>query len=264
MKLLIQCNLMNESSLLEIKEGICDLPHEFISIIPFTREIISDYILEGTDYIPYGSTKLTKVAFEDYSWKGTFFDIENFNYEKCIQKRKDMLNCDHVFSVKEALEFFSKCQKDEGWFVRPSLDLKQFSGMVINSDECRSWLENAVKYDSSESFGITEDTMIVVSEPKIIQAEFRWFIVGRKLISGSMYRKNNILKKERITEKNFIKKVQMIIDDSWIPNDCCVMDLALVDSELKVIEFNCINSSGFYDHSIKEIFSALYDFTINF
>jgi len=46
--------------------------------------------------------------------------------------------------------------------------------------------------------------------------------------------------------------------DKWLPNRNVVMDLALVDNELKVIEFNCINCSGFYNHDVRKIFDALY------
>lgn len=35
------------------------------------------------------------------------------------------------------------------------------------------------------------------------------------------------------------------------------MDLALYDNELKVIEFNCINASGFYDNDIRKIVDAI-------
>jgi hypothetical protein len=48
--------------------------------------------------------------------------------------------------------------------------------------------------------------------------------------------------------------------NKWLPDQCCVMDLALVEDELKVIEFNCINSSGFYDHDVDAIFKALWKY----
>jgi hypothetical protein len=37
------------------------------------------------------------------------------------------------------------------------------------------------------------------------------------------------------------------------------MDLALVDGEMKVIEFNTINSSGLYDHNTEAIILALWE-----
>ena len=40
------------------------------------------------------------------------------------------------------------------------------------------------------------------------------------------------------------------------------MDLALVKEGLKVIEFNCINASGFYDHDVKAIMTSLYEYSI--
>jgi ATP-grasp domain, R2K clade family 3 len=49
--------------------------------------------------------------------------------------------------------------------------------------------------------------------------------------------------------------------DKWLPLDCIVMDLALLTTgEVKVIEFNAINSSGFYACDVKKIFKALWEY----
>jgi hypothetical protein len=99
----------------------------------------------------------------------------------------------------------------------------------------------------------------VLCEPQNIKAEWRWFVVGGKVISGSMYRAHNQLRKMRVVEQDLINEAQLLAD-KWLPDECCVMDLALVGEELKVIEFNCINSSGFYDNDVNAIFEALWNY----
>jgi hypothetical protein len=89
--------------------------------------------------------------------------------------------------------------------------------------------------------------------------EYRWFIVGGKIISGSIYRKNDALYKERVIDSNTILTAQKLAD-MWLPHECCVMDTALIGTELKVVEFNCINCSGFFDHDISAVFKALWDY----
>lgn len=261
MEYLIQQNLINKDQLQEIKDAILNLPHKFISIIPFSYEIISDGSIEGDQYIPYGSTLLTTIGTEIYNWSGLYFDLINFNYKKYCENRSDMLNCDVILTVKDSIEFLSRCKPDKFWFIRPSLDLKQFSGIVLPAIECAEFLSDAMECESSGSYKLEKDTVIVISEPKIIQAEWRWFIVGGKVIDGSMYRFQGQIRKEHVIDQELIKEAQEKADQ-WIPNQCCTMDLALVNSELKVIEFNCINSSGFYDNDVGLILNKLYQYTI--
>jgi hypothetical protein len=112
---------------------------------------------------------------------------------------------------------------------------------------------------TSGTYKLEPETKVVLCEPKNIQAEFRWFVVDGKVVSGSMYRCRNQLIKQRMTEPEEFDEAQKMAD-KWLPAPCCVMDLALVDDELKVIEFNCINSSGFYDNDVVAIFKTLWEY----
>ena len=49
--------------------------------------------------------------------------------------------------------------------------------------------------------------------------------------------------------------------DTWLPSPCCVMDTCLVGDDMKVVEFNCINASGFYDHDISLVLNKLLEYT---
>lgn len=247
---------MGEQSLRDIKNALTDLPHEFISVIPFSREITANVPIEGVDYIPYGSTLLTTLA-HDLKWKGCHFDLERFNYVNYLNNRDDMLNGGY-YRIDEAIKYLERCE-DRQFFIRPSLDLKQFAGTCMNADEAAVWLKNAMTCDSTSMKQLTEDTILVVSEPKKILAEWRWFIVGGDVIDGSMYRSHGQLIKRHETDFDVINEAQSFAD-KWLPDENCVMDLALTPDGVFVIEFNCLNSSGFYNHDIKKIFTALYKY----
>lgn len=260
MKFLIQANLMGFDQLNLVKEAVLAFPHQFVSLIPFTHEIISDDPLDDNT-IPYGSTLLTTVGYTHYNWSGLYFDLINFNYDASLRNRRDMLNDGIVVPIEEAIRILNECPPHQEWFVRPSLDLKQFSGMVIEAKECADWFVDAMMCDSSGSYKMQPDTRVVLATPKIIQAEWRWFIVDGKVVSGSMYRSRGQLVKKRETDRGVIAEANELAK-GWLPNACCVMDTALlVDGDVKVIEFNCINSSGFYDHDAKAIFSELYTYS---
>jgi hypothetical protein len=261
MKFIIQHNLMNEDQLRLTKDAVEYFPHEFIGLIPFSREITSEGPLDGVDFIPYGSTLLTSLT-KDLGWKGLHFDLSTFNYKSAKENRHDMLNDFIIMRLDEAIKFLQYRPDNEIWFIRPSEDLKQFSGQLIEAKECHEWLSDAMLCDTSGSYRLDADTMIVLAEPQNIQAEWRWFIVDRKIISGSMYRCRNQLVKIRELDQKVIDEAQSFAD-KWLPDSCCVMDLALINESLKVIEFNCINSSGFYNHDVNKIFKELYEFHTN-
>jgi ATP-grasp domain, R2K clade family 3 len=255
MKFLIQHNLMNAEQLKAVADAVKPFPHQFIGLIPFSRELTSEDPIEGIEYIPYGSTLLSTLGL-GYKWKGLYFDLDNFNYGKCAENRSDMLNAELIVTAKDAIKLMEDSPKRD-WFIRPSLDLKHFSGQVIDSEECVAWFKDAMQHDMSGTYKIDEDMMVVLAEPKNIQAEWRWFVVGGKIVDGAMYRSNNQLVKLHETDTKVIKEAQSFAD-KWLPNQNCVMDLALVDNEVKVIEFNCINCSGFYGHDIPKIFASIY------
>lgn len=257
MKFLIQSNLMDDTQLAMVNRAIQIYPHVYVGVIPFSRELKSDEPIEGTKYIPYGSTLLTTIGSQQH-WTGLHFDISTFNYEQAIKHRNDMLNGDVILPLSEAAEYLRQ-GNNRDVFVRPSEDLKQFSGQVMNSVECADWLTNAALCETSGSRQLDMSTKIVIGEPKNIQAEWRWFVVGGQVVSGSMYRRNGRMFKQRERDTNVIQEAQYFAD-CWLPDSCCVMDLALVDNVVRVIEFNCINSSGFYDNDVPAIFKALWKF----
>lgn len=258
MKFCIQHNLINPDSLQEIKNAIAPYPHEFVGVIPFSHEITSDAPLEGKDYIPYGSTLMIDLT-KELGWVGCHFNDETFTYEAAAKNRSDMMNAEHIMSVDECICFMENGTPGTEWFIRPSKDLKQFSGQLIEASGCAKWLREAVAVESSTTKQLGAHDMVVVAKPKPIDAEWRWFIVGGKVIDGSMYRSRGQLISLHETGPKLYAEAQTFAN-MWLPSDCCVMDLALVNNRLSVIEFNCINGSGFYKHDVKKIFDALWKY----
>ena len=256
MKFVIQYNLIQEEQLQKIKKAVAKYPHEYVGVIPFSHEITSDEGLEGEDYIPYGSTTMVNIA-DERKWKGVYFDINKFNYQASLDNRDDMLNSG-IYTIKEAMEFLKTQPEDKVWFTRPSNDLKQYSGRVAETKVILDYFTKALIGDSSEGAMLSPETVIVLCEPQNIDAEYRWFVVGGKVVTGSYYRHSGQMYKQRVTDEKQIAEAQTFAD-KWLPHENCVMDLALVGDEVKVIEFNSINGSGLYDNDAEAIFDALWE-----
>lgn len=260
MRFLIQSNLMGSDQLEQVRYAVRHLPHQMLELKPFSDELDPVISKDDTDIIPYGSTLLTTLGYTYFNWKGLFFELSDFSYKSYLQNREDMLNDGLVVTIEKAISILKACPKNQEWFVRPSLDLKQFSGIVIEAEECANWFVDAVECDSSGTYRMEPNTEVVIAEPKSIQAEWRWFVVGGKVISGSIYRLRGRLIKDRETDTEVIRDAQKLAN-KWLPHECCVMDTSLVGGELKVTEFNCINSSGFYDHDVGLIFKEIFKYS---
>lgn len=258
MDFVIQYNLFSEDNLVKVKEAVANLPHQFVGLIPFSREITSNEPIIGLDHIPYGSTSFVETTYE-LDWKGLSFDPKKFSYDIACNNRDDMLNRGRILPVRKAIDFLKRIYADSDWshtFIRPAHDLKQFAGAVYPVKEAIEFLTDATETTSSGSYKIEDGTLIVVSYTKKILIEWRWFIVGGEVTDGSMYRRNGQLIKEHLDYPDLQMQAQTLAD-KWLPNPCCVMDLALLDSgDIKVVEFNCINGSGFYHHDIKKIMTT--------
>lgn len=227
---------------------------EFVGLIPFAHKIMSDSELAGVDYIPYGSTALINVA-ADLGWRGCFFNEGNFKYSAAVANRSDMLN-GGVMTVREALSMLDRCQPDDLRFVRPDNDLKSFSGQVLNASYLTHMLRTALAGASTLCNKLSPDDNIVVSEVADIYHEHRWFIVGRKVVSGSLYRDRGQLVLKPVADSCSLYQAQELAD-IWLPHDCCVMDTAGTDHGTRVVEFNCINCSGMYANDPRTIFNAM-------
>lgn len=258
----IQHNLLSNAHLLKIREAVQSLPHRFVGLIPFSREIVSDEPLDGIDFIPYGSTSFVETAY-DLGWTGLYFDKERFCYRTACQNRDDMLNDDDIMGVADALQYLRTLPETQDLFMRPAHDLKQFSGNVYTAKEAADFLYDAMTFEGSGSYKLPPDLLIVLAQPKNLMREERWFVVGGTVIEGSAYRVDGQLHSERLTADADVKMAQSFAD-KWLPHECCVMDLAtLGDGGQKVVEFNCINGSGFYDHDIAAVMTAWYAYYEN-
>ena len=225
MKFLIQDSLMSEVQLHKSRVAVQELPHELIGVIPFSHEITSNEPIEGLDYIPYGSTLFVKISHKR-KFKGLYFDPNEFTYGKAVANRSDMLNHGFIGPLEDALGIL-QLGSYKLWFARPSNDLKHFVGAVMTGQEYYDWFTDALKCESSGSYKMEPDMMIVLSEPKTIKREWRWFVVGGEVISGSTYRIDGKLKSVRETDKELIKIAQKKAE-GWLPSDCCTLDIALV------------------------------------
>lgn len=248
---ILQQNLIKEATLLQIKEALTNdnISFEEVKVIPFSDELPT--INESQDFkIFYGSTTLILNAYASTDFaEGIFYDKDVFSMKNYFDKWNDnMLNHD-----SEILTFGQILNKDYDngtWFVRPIYDDKSFSGRVMSFQDIQN-LERSLA-ESNNPY-LDENTLVAISKPKKITKEWRHFIVDKEIVSSSRYAENGMISKSSSDVPNELLGFVRERCREYVPNDIFVMDTALCNGQYKIVECNCFNDTGFYNHDIAQI-----------
>lgn len=225
-----------------------NLPFVPIEHVPFSHEIINLGNIEvSKPGFFYGSVQLTQ-QFHDIGLSNyVMYDSEWFHPTFWAEKRPDLLNAEQTLIRTEWLR--------SRWtstpiFIKP-LDPVKFKGQVIEPDkeDHDNWL-----IEHSHLHG---NDYIVASPIQQIEKEWRFFVFDHEVVTGSLYKRDGYL----CIREPVPSDVWYIAEEAanlWLPNKDVVMDIALLRSgEYKVIEFNCVNSSGFYNCDVGKVVGLL-------
>ena len=140
--------------------------------------------------------------------------------------------------------------------MRPVAETKEFPGQVRTVPDLEDWMS---QLDSAGYFAEAE-ALAFVGPPVPIGREWRLFVVDGNIVSTSQY----ACAGEKAVASGCPENVQrygQTILDIYRPAECCVLDVAEVESDagssLKCVEFNSINSAGFYLADVGIIVDAL-------
>lgn len=137
--------------------------------------------------------------------------------------------------------------------VRPNNYDKAFTAAVFTTPN--SWLSMDRPIDAV--------LPCFVSSLVTIEAEYRCWIVGGRIVEMSQYMNDGQYLKQRINPNNPLWMAAQLLADVGTPAKCCVMDVAVVHGVVKFLEFNSIHSSGWYDADVSTVLRALVDWSIN-
>lgn len=180
---------------------------------------------------------------------GIFYDHERFDmafYKWHVGRHLLNRDCD-IITLGELMDMSFDTPK----FVKPTSDLKLFDGGVIPANvKFRDYL-NTIKYHCTLNSNM--GAKVVVANCTKILAEWRFFVTGNRVRAGSQYRKNG--------EMNVSKQIPYYVWEAarrlqgvYQPAKCFTMDLCMTDDlQIKIVEYNCINCSGFYEADVSSL-----------
>lgn len=157
-----------------------------------------------------------------------------------------LLNQDYCMlpfgELRRRAEFlFDLFGRDGRIFVRPDSALKLFTGQVVSHDSLERDLEHLAFYE----FPI--ESLVVVSSPKAIEAEWRFIVAGQRVVAGSQYKRGT----EQALSADVPTEVRRFADEvaasGYIPDPVWVMDLCrTTDGADHLLEIGSFSFANLY------------------
>ena len=262
---LIQKGFDNDPAYVELCKNLerMGVSHSFCKAIPFSEnDIISDIDLDAiTEPIfTYGSYTLSKIAKKRGYNPGSFIS-ETIGMENLIKIfGNHMLNSDMVIDTLENIE--TEMPK---FFLRPMEDTKSFPAKIYTLEEFKEFKRKIIEAGTEHYATIYPHTKVLISSPKEIEQEYRFFVVAGKVITGSQYKMGERVVYSPNIDRNIQWYVSSVVDMRNVlnnhPDVAYVIDIAVSEGEPKILEVNSINSSGLYAIDTQKFIDAVESLT---
>lgn len=260
----LQSNAVGQRDLDSLTECILHLGHEveLLRIIPFIHKPADQLPVVDGPCIVYGSSGLVKLG-REAEWLPCGWDGDAFELDAMNRSLEDMaLNSGATKTVWSRTYDVAALNRWKTVFVRPASETKEFPGRVMEIEQLRDWLEqlkNAGYFESS-------DNPAIIGPALTLGSEWRVFVVDRRLVCGCQYANAGI----PLSRPGMPNEVANFVEQSlqlYEPAPCFVIDVAEILKDgvksLKIVEYNSINSAGFYACDIARIVDQLSKFAVS-
>lgn len=260
---ILQNNLFNEAEW-ENMVGVLErfkIPYSVHKVIPFIGELVPEPMIQDTKVICFGSYSMRHSA-KKFGWSPGVYDLIDQNFTVQLQHWGDMmLNADAtVIPFKDA-------NIDGDTFIRPIDDSKYFAGKVFSKEEFYEWKRKVVVLEEDYGNSLTGDTIIQLCKPKMIYAEYRFWVVDCKIVTSSLYKRGDRVVYSSDVDAHVHRFADSVIrhgditlsmrTSAWQPAKAYVLDVCETPDGMKIVEINTINSSGFYAGNVTDLILAL-------
>jgi hypothetical protein len=126
-------------------------------------------------------------------------------------------------------------------FIRPDDNAKSFHGELVAEENFDEW------YRVSNIFNPGPTCMTLISEPLKIEAEYRFVISERKVLTGSQYRlEGEIYNSPHFPDEAASFAEEVVNSCEFNPHSIFVMDIGRTEKGYKLIEIGSVNCAGLY------------------
>jgi len=183
--------------------------------------------------------------------QGIFYDEERFDQAYYSKLGLPLLNSDAtMYPIEQNLTQKFDCEM----FIKPSKDEKAFDAGILSPGQT---IEEFITSQPQARRWLYE--MAVIAPRKTIVAEYRFFVVNKEVVTGSLYRFAG--------NANFSANVPGNVMEAAVefarlyqPHAIFTMDLAETPSGIHIVEYNCWNASRMYAADIGKTFHAVHEY----
>lgn len=225
------------------------IPYSVHKVIPIIGELIPPAEPKHDKVICFGAYSMRHAA-KANGWSPGVYDLFDQDFRVQLAHWRD-----HMLNADSTICMFKNVKIDEMTFIRPIDDSKYFAGTVFDPDEFHEWQHRICTLCEDYGNSLTGETLVQVCSPKKIYAEYRYWIIDRKVATRCRYKLG-----DRVI---YSPQVDIRIDDfvdsinHWHPHDAYVLDVCETPDGFKIVEINSINSAGFYAANVTEIVMKL-------
>jgi hypothetical protein len=228
------------------------MDYELITYIPFESGNY-DRFDDNECVIVQSSLNLANQLLKEKRWiPNAWLTLENY---KCSQYYAALGK--YLFNDKYVMMPVAEAKRRINWifenfgmydsvFMRPNSGFKTFTGKLFKKqlfEKDWEWVEEFT----------SPGDLVVVSTPKLIRAEWRFIIAEGEVISGSLYRKNNIPEFERNWPDNVFNLVQKVAED-YNPDPMWTADICMgYDNNPYLLEIGCFSCAGLYGCDLEPV-----------
>ncbi len=230
----------------------CGREVEIVKLGHMFEEIIDKPSQEKACVVVTGPTSVTiRIGRSKPKWVPATWHMSDIykcsNYYSYIgkhltQRKYTFLPLAEIDRIKDDL--FRQFGVNDRIFIRPDSGEKCFTGAVIHANQYSSWK------DLRSNTALEGNTLCVVSSPVKIERELRLIIRKGKVVTGSTYYIMGMLQEEPLEEQSNKKEIIEFAElaasklNEFPP--VYVMDIAVDEFGLSVMEIGCVNCAGWY------------------
>lgn len=248
-----------------------NIPYTVHKVVPFSGELIPEVQPQRKKIICFGSYSMRHTA-KAQGWHPGVYDLFEQDFRVQFEHWGDlMLNADSTIVP------FKDAEVTEVSFIRPINDSKYFAGTVFEVQEFWDWKRKVCVLEHDYGNSLTGDTIIQICKPKVIYAEYRYWIVGGKIATKSMYKRGDQVIYSKDVDPRFDEFVDHVLrmekgkrgitlsttPQGWAPHRAFVLDVCDTPDGIKIVEINTINASGFYAANVQDLVMALEQLEFN-
>lgn len=214
----------------------------------------------GACVVTHGDLDLVRRVQRDQLWKpGSFANLEQLYCSRYYPYfGKLLLNSDFTIlpfaELPQQQDFlFNKYAREGKLFVRPDSPLKLFAGLTISHSS----------FDADYEFMGFNDfptsSLVIVSSPKAIEAEWRFVVANQQVVAGTLYRKGQLWVAESVCCENALAYAKHVVNRvAFAPDPVWILDICqLEDSSFFVLEIGGFSCASLYGCNKDDVVRAV-------